>query len=336
MTDFNVNFRGLFTVVRHIEPPLSGQRVTSEAEPMSIVFAVDDGGAGGHGHEGHLHNVAVRVQESAVADGVGIFSQLPIPVTPASVDGWVTLDIKNKTVWLPANGRYDAVRHEPDEEVGEFGFEVTCAKVGAVAERWRPLTRLGNLNALTGGAFDVNVNGVDARVQSVVRLSGGSIGCLRSYKALADAFFEFYDEYGTITVQPGVEDVQYTVPADPDGFVRIGFGELGAAAPGVVVPFRTDTPLIIDSLPPPGAPIAPDLNHFGNFYKLMALRAGGPEKLRRPLVRMASRCENNQIVCTMGGREGIHRSFLAQFAGPDFFTTPGVCECLVAQAFRPL
>ncbi len=330
MTDFTVNFRGLFAVVRHIQPPPLGQTVTSRAEPMSIVFVVDDGGAGGHAHDGHLHNALLRVQESAFADGPGILSQLPMPVSPLSVPGWVTLKIKGMAVWLPFNERYDAVQHEPDEEVGESGFEVTCAKVGAEPDRWRPLTRLGNLNALTKGAFDVDVTGRDARVQSVVRLSGGNISCLRSHKALADAFFEFYDEYGTITVQPGVEDVKYTVPPDQDGFVRIGFGNLGDTQPTIVARIRADAQLLIDSLPPVDAPIAPDLNHFGNYYKLMS------GTLRQPLVRMACRCENNQIVCSMGGREGIHRSFLEQFGGINLLTTGGSCTCLVAQAFRPL
>ncbi|MBI3531777.1 MAG: hypothetical protein HY068_04780, partial [Burkholderiales bacterium] len=117
-------------------------------------------------------------------------------------------------------------------------------------------------------SFNVDVTRPDAaKVQSVVRLSGGTIGCLRSHKALADGFFEFYDECGTIAVQPGVEDVQFTVPADRKGFVQIGFGNLGDDAPTCVPSFPADTPMIFSSLPPDGASIPADLNHFHNYYK---------------------------------------------------------------------
>jgi hypothetical protein len=330
-----VNFRGLFTLVRHIAPPPAGQRVTSTEEPMSIVFAVDDqaeaaGSGTGHGHGGHTHSPLLRLPDEGVRNGLGALAALPR--LPTAVDGWTTLDIRGKTLWLPYNGRYDPVTHTGDENIGAGGFDVACTTVGKNAN-WTPLTRLGDLHALTGTSFAVDVTAPSASlVQSTVRLSGGEIGCLRSYKALADAFFEFFDEHKTIRLQPGVEDVQYSIPANAEGFVPIGFGDLGAAAPAVVVEVSANAKLIIDSLPPQGAPHAADLNHFRNFYKLMS---GNP---RKPFVRVACRCEDGQIVHTMAGTHGIHRHFLDEgggFLGIKVLTTP-TCTCLVAMAYRPL
>ncbi len=301
---------------------------------MSVVFAVDDGGGeaggGAHVHGGHRHQARLFLPDDAF--DAGKFTGLAMPAGPPPAPGFTEIEISNKTIWLPFNGRYDPVRHDADEPVGRRGFDITCSLVGNDPNRWTPLTRLGNLNVLTSGAFDIDVENPDSRVQALVRLSGGRIACLRSYKALADAFFEFVDLDGTVTVQPGVEDVQFTV--ETDGDVQIGIGELGATEPATVLPFRSKAPIIMQALPPKDAPHPPNLNHFANFYKFMVPRAG--KKLRKPFVRVCARCEDGRIVHTLGGKDGIRRDFLKEFVGANVLTTPGRCTCLVAAAFKPL
>jgi hypothetical protein len=340
MSELKVYFRGLFTLVRHTAPPASGARLPAGAEVMTVVFPKDDDAGGhGHGHGSHSHSPGLYFESNAIRGT----NAPPLEPVPASQGGGFKIDIRQSTLFLPVDWERKGVAHVEDEIIKADGSDVSSYRVGPDPLRWNSLSRLANLNQLTGTPFAASLNAVDPNVHASVRLSGGRIRSLRSYKALADCFFEFYTAQKTVAVQPGVEEIEYSIEVGDE--VDLGLGPLGATEPSTIFKWDPKVPLILESLPLDG-PLPKDLNHFANHYKLMApptpltLACLKEEVLQLPLVRVAARFHDGQLLLTMAGEDGICRRLEKDqgkrvYQGPAYRTTGGPCTCLAAMAFLP-
>jgi hypothetical protein len=339
MITFKVNFQGLFAVVRHTTPPARGQGSSSTAEPMTLLFPTDTGGlpgflarrAGEHG-SGHAaggghgaHEPLLYVPEALVRSTPGAFKPLR-PVGHEHESGFVAFSLKGWILRLPMSSRQEPVEHTADQPfpLEEPTPATACQLVGPNAD-WSPLTRLATLNHVTGSTLGVNMKEPDAKViDAAVRLSGGRLECVRSYKALRDAFFEFFTDTTTVAIQPAAEDVVFSLPAS-SGAITLGLStiQMPSAVVETKVILTEDTTLKVISLPPKGAPKATNLNHFFNYYPIM--KNGGAA----PFLRVLGRCDGTSLVHTM---PGINSMDFETYHQPKIRTDEN-CSCLTAQVY---
>ena len=323
MSDLTVGFGGLFAVVRH-----RARSAKSSAEPMDILYPKDDGGLHG-GHLAHMHTPTLHVPTVAVKGVVADVLDRLRPVPHGDIQDYSSFDLSGWFLHLPVAQTPEPVGHSDDETVFshiELPDEIARKLVGKDAD-WTPLTRLPILGDLAGGTFDIDVDKPDPdRIDAVVRLSGGRLECVRSKKALRDAFFEFFTDTKTLRVQPAAEDTQYTVNA-PNGSITLGISRLHGVRKIHEFPLAVDglPPLLLTSLPVHKAPRPTDLNHFFNYYKLMK-RAE-----RKPFVRVLSRLDDSgNIVHTMPGIDKVDSRANDL---PHNERTVDTCSCLAAQVF---
>ena len=325
MSDLTVGFSGLFAVVRHRD-----QSATTLAEPMDILYPKDDGGLHG-GHLAHMHTPTLHVPTAAVKGVVADVLERLKPVPHGGIKDYSAFDLSGWSLHLPVAETPEDVAHSPDETIfseKELADEIAVGLVGPDAD-WTPLTRLPVLGDLTAKDFDIDVKHPDPqRIDAIVALSGGRLECVRSTKALRDAFFEFFTESETLLVQPAAEDTKYTVNA-PNGTITLGISRIHGALPKIhEFPLAVDglAPLKVTSLPVEGAARPTDLNHFFNYYKLMK------QPSQKPFVRVLSRRDEQlkKIVHTM---PGIKAFDLTANNLPHNERTVDTCSCLAAQVF---
>jgi hypothetical protein len=329
MSDLTVRFRGLFTLVRHVQP-LPGGRSPELQEDMTIVFARDDvPGGGAHSHAlSHVHRTKMLVHKSAVLGD----SLRALAIEPrASVsDDYQEVSVEGLRLWLPVSGavRREPVRHVEDEVFSNEEDRIDTADVGP-GDHWHRLSRLACLDTITGASFDIDVDALhpdENRLQGIVQLSGGRIECVRSHKSLGDAFIEFFTRESTKAIQPFSEDVDYIVPADPTGSVEIGVGLLHDREPRFSWYVPADVPLVITSLPPEDVK-ANSLNHFSHYYPLMK----DLPDTERAFVRMLAWWDGNRIRHTMPPLGWVPHNLEAPI---QLLTTGGPCSCAASRVFK--
>jgi hypothetical protein len=342
MSTLTVRFRGLFTVVRHTASP-----GTDNPEKMTIVLPKDHGMGGMGMHAGmHTAKLIVRLRdlmepyaETLTALNARFTGQLD----------YLELDITGWTLQLPQAAQQDPVTHDKQQDLMNQEPK-DAGDVGPETEKWRSLSRLPNLNGLfarEGRKFSVNLADnadVEAHLQAVVRLSGGELHCVRSPKALADGFFEFFTEDETVVVQPAVEDVEYTTKdhSPQHDVVTLQFDSFLKSKPPqrltLSVAISKDG-MIIDGFPPLDAAKPRNLSHFLNFYPLMGVDPAA-ETFAGPFLRVLGfrHKMGNRLLHTMPGLKYVPdpstkggKAVDDPFAGVR--TTAGTCTCLAAQAF---
>lgn len=334
MSDLQATFRGLFTLVRHIDPPTPGQLPSQDPHEMTIVFPKDDGTAG-HAHDpapnvlSDVHTALMILHKDdapdpAVLRPLGV--QLdPVPNRP----DYRQFPLAKLRVWLPVPlaGQTEPVRHHGDERFSPKEDDIDVNAVGPNG-RWERLSRLASLNALTGAQFDVDVHKLkpdESRLQSIVHLSGGSIECLRSCKPLGDAFVEFFTRNkGTLTIQPFSEDVAYRAEPVTGDRVEIGLARLHDVSPTVTFSVPTTHGVVLVSLPPENVR-GNTLNHYRHYYPLMTKI----ETDDQPFLRVVAFWDGSRLRHTMP-----KPGFQPPACQIGFVTTGGQCSCAVASAFR--
>jgi hypothetical protein len=315
MKKVRVVFRGLFVVVREAKHDEAAKR--NEAENMLVLFPT------GHSHKGgepahddgdsmhpveHVPTLYIRPDSAAEDDNADV-----VPMEGAS-SGYTRIPLPRCELHLPYTGEVSPVKHGHDEEVLR-GQPTACSEM----EEITGLSRLGNLNELTGSELDPAHLGFPAPNVAVrVILSGGKVCCLPSRKPLGNAFFEFYDQAGLIHVQRLAEDVEFNIETDDDE-VTVGFRSLDDKN-ATIVPIRvpaTSEPIFINSFPADAGARCRDLlstlTHFQLYYPLMQ---GG----RQPNLRYLGRC-TDKLTYTM------------PTIPMTLTTSDPACSCFAAQAF---
>jgi hypothetical protein len=369
MSQLQVIFRGLFAVVRHIPMPPASELPSPDPEHMTVVFVKDPESMTEHSHPGG-HRPVLFVHNAVLAHDGGdnlraTLDAIRLPdhdqikdYTPFDLSGW--------HVTIPQGDVLRPVRHDPDElpgnsePTGDDGEKV-------LPHRFRPLSRLPNLNQLTGGQFNENnLRPFPPNVNARVRLSGGQLCGMMSYKALRSTFFEFFAGDGPEAIQPAVEDVEFVTELSDD-IVRLGLRRLASEpeTPGITIELVSQLSRDIPSfmfqsfpLTPMDTATSPDqrpnLNHFLTFYDLMtgktepSKRHGRksaevpPSLPKQPVVRVLGRFDRGQLVHTTPDLKDMCRPTFpipepidpaVREKNPTFTTTQGQCSCLAASAF---
>lgn len=333
MADTQVMFRGLFTLVRHVEPR-ADYIAPGASEPMTVVFPKTAQGT--HHGETDEHICLLRLPNKLAAVHQEALNAAGIPtrVTRIKDDShYTSFRLSGWTIDVREGEQRANVEHEPDEVFGEDEPE-NCSLVSS-PRSFAPLSRLPNLNRLTRGRFDGrNLEPNAPAVQSTVRLSGGRLAGVLSQKPFATAFYEFFDKHGTIVIQPAVEDVLLEVPLNEQGELALGFRHLNEAGePALTLRLRPAGPLpvVIESMgPPKPIHLGTTAEHFLLFYPLMEQQTG----LRRPVPRYLARCEEGRLVHKLPRIEEFDAG-LTEFrrVNPTFATVDGASPCLVSQVF---
>jgi hypothetical protein len=347
MSGANVLIRGLFIVARHTDFNQHTGMSTTDAEPMSIVFPDPH-----HSHaSGHLPHHAARIhfrESSLDPDTLKRLRELLQPA-PQKFEHFVAFSLAGWTVELAPHRSGTAVEHEKDESVGK-GEPTACDP-----DSFASLSRVPNLNLLTKGTFAVDLSKPSPRgVQCVMKLWSGKLVGVMSCKPLGRAYYEFFDNDGTVAVQRAVEDVSYDCPLS-NGNMTLLFRLL--SNPGMEPHEIRVTPsadyshsIVVDSMPARDREgddeIPPTLSHFFLYYDLMA------NVKTRPLLRTVAVCEPPK--CDDKGHPTTTPGALSHLTPPGllspFAVLPGVaslrarfsarrmstetgCPCLVAQVF---
>jgi hypothetical protein len=301
-----------------------------------------------HHDEGDAHEARLYIKDDALnrtgtGPRPGLLVEAKLPAAQR-ISGYTAFDCNRLQLHLPLNGRRDPVRHEADESVGKTEpTDASCA--GMTKEAFRTLGRVPNLNALCQVDFDRGnlMTPAPSLVQARVVLSGGALYGTKSYKALRNAFFEFFDDKphdgsGTLAIQPAVEDVEFVFDGDATGAITLGFSDLDDVdshpPQEFVLSVAGNEPcILLQSFPPASGPFrdpSATLDHFSMYYPLMV---HSRERLE-PMVRTLARCtEEGSIVHTM---PLITDTTKARFATTARRTTSCTTSCLAAQAFAPL
>jgi len=287
----------------------------------------------GHQHVNLLSDVheAKMIVPKDVAPNPNDLSRLGVQLHPSSVPDHVEFTLDGLRVWLPFSGaaQPQPVAHHGDESFSTKEDDIDAGAVGPHGP-WKRLSRLASLNAVTGAKFDLDVDNIAAhehRVQAIVHLSGGSIECLRSAKALGDAFVEFFTRNtGTVALQPFSEDVDYYATPDGAGQVEIGLGLLSDATPQIKFSVPADRAIVLVSLPPANVK-GNTLNHYRHYYSLMEPIAENDQ----PFLRVLAFWDGARLRHTMPPPQWVPPGMKTP---PAIFTTGGTCSCAVAQVFR--
>jgi hypothetical protein len=345
MSGTSVLIRGLLIVARHTGFDQHTGMSTTQAEPMSIVFPDPH-----HSHaSGHLPHHAARIhfrESSLDPDTLRRLRDFLQPA-PQKFEHFVAFSLSGWTVEFAPHRSGTGVEHEPDEAIGKSEPAV-CEP-----DSFASLSRVPNLNLLTNGTFAVDLSRPSPPgVQSVLRLWSGKLVGVMSSKPLGRAYYEFFDNDGTVAVQRAVEDVSYDCPLS-NGQMTLLFRRL--SDPGMEPYVIRVTPssdyahsIVVDSMPARDREgdeeIPPTLSHFFLYYDLMTnaksrplLRTvavcgppGGDAK-GHPTAGALSHLTPAGLLSPFPVLPGV-ASLRARFTGKRMSTETG-CPCLVAQVF---
>jgi len=347
-----VLFRGLLAVVRNTSFDAATGKASTVSEKMKILLPLVHHANARHmaSHVGaiHFHPASIDGRSRyTLRDllGESPFKYFPVGEGQRTAYYSFALDKGVSVALAPGHGE---VGHDAEETVSEIAPQA-CP----VADGFRTLSRLPNLNRLTKGQLKP-LNSLS--LQATVSLEGGRLTGVQSEKPLARAFFDFFDRDGTVAVQQAVEEVVFECPVD-EGAIRLQIGNQP-----LEVQATDGCTIIVDSFPArPLRPKEATLDHFLMYYDLMERKDG--KDLAEPFMRVAADCDapgGAAKPLRVTTRKGLLGDPITQLRFEDprtpgqfihigvnterdreaagdlqKMTTEGPCSCLLAQVFEP-